>query len=47
MSNVRIRSTGAEKAGCIVGGFFLLLNLAWISFLIWAVYTLVTWVASK
>jgi hypothetical protein len=39
----------AAPAGCALLGVLLIagLNIAWVSLLIWAVYTLVAWLTSK
>lgn len=44
------RTTDQEKyetAGCIVAGIWLLLSLAWVGFVVWAVITLINWLVTK
>lgn len=46
----RRKWTGDEKAGlagCLLVVLILLLNIAWISFVVWAIYSVVSWLVTK
>lgn len=34
-------------AGCVIVAFWALFSIAWIAFVVWAIYTVVTWLVTK
>lgn len=41
------KSSTEEKVGCLVLALWGLFSVAWIAFIVWAIYTVVTWLVSK
>lgn len=41
------KNDNATAIGCVIVALYSLLSLAWLGFVVWAIYTLITWVVTK